>query len=125
MADNKDIFSTITPKMVLGQLFKSRDVMHIVHLKTNSFAVHKATDIYYNELLELVDKLAEIHFGVMGKKELDEIPSAKYIEPTQHLKDISYYLTGNRRVFNTSAEQNVIDEILGLIYQTLYRLTLE
>ena len=125
MAENKDIFTTITPKMVLGQLFKSRDVMHIVHLRTNSFAVHKATDTYYNEILDLTDKLTEVHFGVTGKKEFDEIPSAKYIDPTSHLKDVCYYLTGNRKVFTTTAEQNIIDEILALVYQTLYRLTLE
>lgn len=125
MAENKDIFTTITPKMVLGQLFKSRDVMHIVHLKTNSFAVHKATDIYYSSLLDLVDSLAETHFGVMGKKELDDIPAAKYIDPVAHLNDICYYLTSNRKLFTTTPEQNIIDEILALMYQTKYRLTLE
>lgn len=122
---DKNIFTTITPKMVLGQLFKSRDTAHIIHLKTTSFSTHKAMEKYYKGLLELIDTLAETYFGVVGKKELDEIPGSKYIDPIQHLKDICYYLEGNRKVFTTTCEQNIIDEIHGLMYKTLYLLTLE
>lgn len=125
MADNKDTFTTITPKMVLGQLFKSRDIMHIVHLRTTSLSTHKTAEAYYTSLLILVDLLAEVHFGVIGKKDIDEIPTAKYIDPTMHLNDLSYYLTGNRRVFTTSHEQSILDDIMTLISKTQFLLTLE
>lgn len=117
-------FDTITPKLVLGQLFKSRNVMHIVHLKTQSFAVHKASQEYYDTLLTLTDDLAETHFGVTGKKELDLIPAAQYMDPEMHLNDIYYYLSSNRHLFTSDEEANIIDEILALISKTKYLLTL-
>lgn len=126
MADNnKDVFATITPKMVLGQLFKSRDTTHIIHLKTNSYAIHKAMEKYFKSILDLTDRLAETHFGITGKKEIDDIPSSKYIDPSEHMNDISFYLNRNRAVFTTSQEQNIIDEMLGLMNQIKYLLTLE
>lgn len=124
MKPEKDVFITITPKIILGQLFKSRDIMHIVHLRTTSFAVHKATEAYYTSLLDLTDHLAETHFGIIGVADVDDIPPARYTDPTQHLNDMVHYLSSHKKLFTTSAEQSIIDEILALMYKTLYLLTL-
>lgn len=125
MNNNKDEkFATITPKIVLGQLFKSRNVMTLVHLRTHSLAIHKTSEEYYESLSKILDKLAEVHFGAIGKKEIDDIPHAKYVDPEMHLKDISHYLQTNRGVFLTSAEQSIIDELLALMFHSLYKLTL-
>lgn len=123
MNKEKEKFDSITPKIVLGQLFKSRNIMHIVHLKNPSFAVHTATQMYYEKILTLTDELAEVHFGITGKKDIDSIPAATYIDPTQHINDISYYMESNRKLFKTSEEQNIIDEMLSLMGKTKFLLT--
>lgn len=125
MSRPKDTIDTITPKIVFGQLFKSRNTMHIVHLRTQSMAVHKTTQAYYEELLNLTDHLIEVHFGVTGKKEFDMIPHSVYVDPIAHMNDMFYYITSNRHLFQTAQELNIIDDILTLISKTRFLLTLE
>lgn len=125
MSKEKDYFDSITPKMVLSQLFKSLNTMRIVSLKTNSYSVYNNCNDYCKALEPLIIELAHVHFGVIKKKELDEIPSAKYVDPMMHLNDINYYLDNNRKLFKTSQESNIIDEILKLVSKTKNLATLE
>ena len=39
----------------LARLFHSRDVAHLVHLNTTSFAQHKALNGYYDSILDLAN----------------------------------------------------------------------
>lgn len=125
MTKEKETFDSITPKIIIGQLYKSANTMRIVSLKTNSYSIRSASREYANLILPLVDSLAEIHFGVSKKKELDEIPGARYIDPTMHINDISYYLEGNSKLFKTQQELSVINDILSCISHTKYLLSLE
>ena len=122
----KQIFTTVKPELVIGQLFHSRDVIHIVHLQTTSYAEHKALNNYYDTLLDLVDGLLESYMGTLGKRVNFKIPSSEYVNPKQHLTQLKQYVMKHRNVFgeeNTHL-QNIIDEIIALITKTLYLLTL-
>ena len=46
----------MTPGKFIGLLFQSRDMMHIAHLQTTSFAEHKALNGYYDGILDLADR---------------------------------------------------------------------
>lgn len=122
MTKEKSTFDTITPKLILGQLYKSTMIMRIVSLKTQSANISDLAIKYADELLTLTDKLAELHFSITGKKELDEVPSSKYIDPIMHLSDVIYYLEGQSKHFKSSAEQSVIDCILVLMHLTKSRM---
>ena len=122
----KDIFTTVRPELVIGQLFQSRDTIHIAHLQTVSYAEHKALNEYYDSLLNLTDGLLETYFGTIGKRINIKIPASEYVNPQQHLKQLMDYVKKHRGVFgieNTHL-QNIVDEILALIAKTLYLLTL-
>jgi len=126
MIKEKEIFTTVKPELVIGQLFQSRDMMHITHLQTLNFAEHKALNSYYNSILDLTDTLVETYFGTIGKRLNFKIPQSEYMNSTQHLNQLKEYVVKHRGVFgmeNTHI-QNIIDEIIGLITQTLYLLTL-
>lgn len=122
----KEIFTTIKPEIVLGQLFQSRDIMHLTHLATTSYAEHQTLGNYYHKLLELTDDLIESYFGTIGKKLNIKIPSSEYVNAKAHLTYIKDYVSKHRNVFGTQNThiQNTIDEILGLINNTLFLLTL-
>lgn len=122
----KEIFTTVKPELVIGQLFHSRDTMHIVHLQTTSYAEHKALDNYYSSLLELTDSLIEAYMGTLGKRVNFKIPSSEYVNAKQHLTQLKQYLMKHRTVFGVENThiQNIIDEIVALITSTLYLLTL-
>lgn len=122
----KEIFTTVKPELVIGQLFQSRDCMHIVHLQTTSYSEHKALNAYYDSILDLTDDLLESYMGTIGKRLNFKIPASEYTNSKQHLTQLRDYVMKHRTVFgkeNTHL-QNIIDEIIALINKTLYLLTL-
>jgi hypothetical protein len=122
----KELFTTIKPEIFLGQLFQSRDIMHLTHLATVGLGEHKALNFYYDGILDLTDKLIETYFGTIGKRLNLKIPASEYMNSKTHLTYMKDYIFKHRGVLgmeNTHL-QNIIDEILGLITQTLYLLTL-
>ena len=107
----------------INKLFHSRNVAHIVHLETTSYAKHKALNEYYDSLLDLTDELSEVSFGAMGKQKLI-IPEAKKENNNKHLSNLKTYIESNKSIFKESNNQNIIDEIVTLINKTTYLLTL-
>jgi hypothetical protein len=122
----KEIFTTVKAELVIGQLFQSRDIIHIAHLQTLNYAEHKALNEYYDGILDLTDSLLETYFGTIGKRVNFRIPASEYMNPQQHLTQLMEYVKKHRSVFGSDNThlQNIIDEILALIAKTLYLLTL-
>ena len=112
----------MTPGKFIGTLFHSRDAMHLAHLNTTSYAEHKALNAYYDGILDLTDKFTEVYFG-RYKRLAITIPEAKVESAVEHLKNLQALVDGERNNY-TSELQNILDEMLGLINQTLYLLTL-
>jgi hypothetical protein len=112
----------MTPGKLIGTLFHSRDVMHIAHLQTTSFAEHKALNGYYDGILDLTDKFSEVYFGRFKRVEI-VIPEAKNMDAISHLKEMQSTIDTERNNY-PSELQNILDEMLALINKTLYLLTL-
>jgi len=110
----------------VGLLFLARDVAHSVHLNTSSFAVHKATQKFYEGLPELADSFAEAYqgrHGLMGPVSL--MSADKNRELVEFLEDQVERIAVGRFEFcdrEESAVQNIIDEIVGHYLAALYRL---
>lgn len=121
-----EVISSIKPEVYLGQFFNSRDIIHLAHLQTTSYAEHKALNSYYDGLLDLLDDMIESYFGCLGKRLNIKIPSAEYINPETHLKQFKEYVKKHRGVLGMDRTdvQNILDEIIALINKTLYLLTL-
>jgi hypothetical protein len=124
MNKEKEKFDTVTLNIIFGQLFKSKNTMLIVHLKTESLAVHNASKVYFQKLEELLLELTKVSFGIAGRKMIDEIPHSKYIDPEHHLNDIYFYLNRYKDLFKSQEESNIIGEILKLISKTKLDITL-
>lgn len=112
----------MTPGKFIGTLFQSRDVMHIAHLQTTSFAEHKALNKYYDGILDLTDSFTEKYFGQNKRVEII-IPESKNIDSMTHMKEMRSILDSERPNYSSEL-QNIIDEMLGLVDEILYLLTL-
>ena len=112
----------MAPGKFIGLLFQSRDMMHIAQLQTTSFAEHKALNAYYDGILDLTDKFSEVYFGRNKRVEI-VVPEAKNMSSAEHLKEMQQLVDGERNNYSSEL-QNIMDEMLGLINQTLYLLTL-
>lgn len=112
----------MTPSKFIGTLFQSRDMMHLTHLQTTSFAEHKALGAYYDSILDLTDSFTEKYFG--ANKRIDiVIPEAKKMDAVTHLKGLADIISSERDNYSSDL-QNIMDEMLGLVHETLYLLTL-
>jgi len=49
----------------LGMMFLARDVTHSAHLNTRSYAKHQALGVFYDEIIDLADKFAEMYQGIV------------------------------------------------------------
>ena len=112
----------MTPGKFIGTLFQSRDMMHIAHLQTTSFAEHKALNKYYDEILELTDSFTEKYFGANKRVELI-IPEAKNMDAMSHLRELKSIIVTERNNYDSEL-QNIMDEMIGLVDEILYLLTL-
>jgi hypothetical protein len=110
----------------VGALFLARDVAHSVHLNTRSFAKHSALNTFYDEIVDLTDKFAEAYQGKYGLIGPIALMSAKktnniveFLEDqVEELMKMRYDVVEKE----CTPLQNIIDEILGLYYSTLYKL---
>jgi hypothetical protein len=116
--------STPDKTEMLSKLFHARDVIHLAHLKTTSYAAHKALNKAYEYLLDFADDLTEMEQGKAGTTFDLTIPSASYEEPVSFLKDLNMYLTSVKGMY-CDATINKIEELQGNINQTLYLLSLK
>jgi hypothetical protein len=110
----------------IGTLFLARDVAHSTHLNTRSFSKHSALNTFYDEVIELADKFAEAYQGKYGLIGPISLMSAKktnniveFLEgQVDELEKMRYKVVDKE----CTPLQNIIDEIFGLYYSTLYKL---
>ena len=110
----------------VGMFFLARDVVHSVHLNTRSYSKHKATQKFYENIIDLADAFAEAYQGRNGLIGPISLQSAKKTtNVTEFLEDqleeiekYRYDICGK----DDSALQNLIDGIVELYLSTLYRL---
>lgn len=109
---------------LIATLFLSRDVAHREHLKTTSYADHMALGDFYDSVVELADKLAETYQGRHGLVDIPVLSAESDVaidsQLESHLNAVEYLRTG--AIGDDSAIQNIVDEIVGLYLQTLYKL---
>ena len=111
-----------SPLKFIGRLFELRDAAHVEHLKTRSFAAHKALNKFYNNLLDLTDGFVESYQGKHGIVTIDIKPA----HPTNFLaflEEFANYVENSRDVFKNEFLKNQVDEIASLAYSTIYKLT--
>lgn len=110
----------------LGLMFLARDVTHSAHLNTRSYAKHKALGKFYGDIVELADKFAEMYqgkYGLIGPVALMSADKSNNVleflqRQATEIEDIRYKVVDRE----CTPLQNVIDEIVGLYYTTIYKL---
>lgn len=112
----------MTSAQFISTLLQSRDAMHLAHWQSGKYGEHKTLDSYYSGILDLTDSFVEKLFGQKGRIAI-EIPATKVEMPVAHLKRLHKTIT-EERINYSSDLQNIMDEMLGLINETLYLLTL-
>lgn len=110
----------------MGVLFLVRELAHIEHLRTRSYAQHKALQEFYEGIVPLADEFAEAYQGLHGKLiEIKLIDNEFEGDIKNILRQHLEWIEENRADVcpkRHSAIHNIIDEIVALFYTTLYKL---
>jgi hypothetical protein len=104
-----------------GMLFQSRDVAHLAHLGTDSFAKHEALKVYYEGVLPLIDSMVEEYQGKNSKIRID-ISASNNVDMIPYFEELSGFVAENKSLFEQENIQNKIDEISSLVDSTLYKI---
>lgn len=111
---------------LLSALFNSRTQAHIFHLQTRSFAKHKALKGYYEDIIPLIDAIAESYQGEHGIITGYEVPREYYQgdqHTTMYFEALKRFVESVRPKFEADTDlANQIDEVIALVKSTLYLL---
>ncbi len=119
----KGISASPTVAALIMQLFHARTNAHVLHLRTRSYAQHKALGEFYDEVVGLSDDLAESYQGRYGIQDYPELPYKYDGDAVTMIKSLRRYIDENRMMMCEHSElQNKIDEIVALLNTTLYKL---
>ena len=112
----------------VGALMNSREQAHIFHLKTNSYAQHKALEKYYEGIVPLLDDWAEAYMGKYGRLRRVSINKRFFQSPAKakyYFRALLTRVRSNKLPKGDSYLKNIQDEIVALIRKTLYMLSLK
>ena len=110
---------------ILEKLFQAQILTHYWHLRTSSYAEHKALNMFYDELTDKLDGLAEALIGKYGTK--PEIPKMIMLDKPDaktYLKELGNYMDVYIQQASLDCQDLMID-VKNLINTTLYLLELK
>lgn len=92
------------------------------HLNASEHDVHVILDDFYKELPEKVDALIEHWMGIYGKVGKYQNVIEYDTDPIKYLDTLRDLVRNGKKLFTESELQSDIDDILGLIDSTIYKL---
>jgi len=113
---------------LLCEMLEASAQAKVFHWQTSSFAEHEALGEFYEGFNDLMDKFIESYQGCYGRIMMGcdmEVKPYTLDAPVTFLESFKSYISGEARmlVIGNSALTNILDEINGLVDQTIYRLT--
>ena len=114
---------TVDISKFIATLMMSRTYTHLAHLKTGSYAAHKALNDLYDGLVGYLDSFAEAAQGEFGKLDIPYINMIGNVDSpskavASHLKDLEKL----GEACSQGYLKNIVDEVVALYRSTLYKL---
>lgn len=111
--------------LFVTQSFAVRTAAHLAHLSSTSYAQHMALNDFYEEIVPLVDKFAEVSTGLEQK--LPKYPRVVALDYDDPLELVEDYLELIRQETKGDAKDsqallNILAELEELTAQTAYKL---
>jgi len=112
----------------VNRLFESREQSHVFHLQTDSHSEHMALQDYYEGILDFIDQLVEVYQGQYDRignyqtiqaRDYDKSDVIKYFHDLVEwikTEKLNYIKEEDTHLLNT------VDEVVSLVYKTLYKL---
>ena len=108
---------------LIAKTFRDRDMAHVQHFKTGSYAEHAALGEFYAGLMEAMDVLVEAWIGMFGKfGELPEVEKEEF--SIDYLRECADWIEVNRKEIagESDAVANLVDGVTAVYLKAIYKL---
>ena len=113
---------------LVGRVFATRNAVHLAHWAAKddgSFARHMALGSFYDDLIDKIDRIVEMHqgaFELIGKVTPRQVGAGDILD---HLNSEVEWLESNMDELSggIKAIENVLQDLSGSYYTTIYKLT--
>lgn len=119
------------PAKFFSKLFESREMAHVYHLQVKgdegSYAAHMALGSYYDGVLEFIDDLIETYQGqydIIEGYDIIDTNTTRSKDKIEYFKELAEFIKTERKCISNDDTHlhNIIDEVVALVYKTLYKL---
>lgn len=119
------------PAKFFSKLFESREMAHVYHLQVNgdmgSHAKHTALGDYYDGVLGFIDDIIETYqgqYGIIEEYDVIDTKETKSKDTIEYFNELARFIKEERKCINAEDTHlhNIIDEVVALVYKTLYKL---
>lgn len=118
-SSNKEIATFI------GELFAFNSSLKLYHWSVTgagSYAKHMALDEAIDSLLDVIDRITETTYALVGELHIS-IPETKTPgDITKHVSEFYHYVEKHRDLFPEAFSQSIIDDYQEALQQLTYRL---
>ncbi len=110
----------------IGLLMASQAYFHSAHFDTKSYARHKAYEVFFDEIPDLIDAFGEQWLGYSGAAYKPALPDQSKL-PTDTIDMLDSIVAKANLIYKSlpPALQSTIDDITGLCFKTKYLLSLQ
>ena len=121
----------LAPAKFFSKLFESREMAHIYHLQVNgemgSHAKHTALGDYYDGVLGLIDDMIEVYQGqydIIDGYDVIDTKDTMSKDTIEYFNELAAFIKAERKCFSNEDTHihNIVDEVVALVYKTLYKL---
>ena len=119
------------PSKFFSKLFESREMAHIYHLQVKgemgSHAKHTALGEYYEGVLGFIDEMIEVwqgQYGIIEEYDVIDTKDTTSKDTIEYFNELVRFIKEERKCISAEDTHlhNIIDEVVALIYKTLYKL---
>lgn len=109
---------------LVGRVFAARNIAHLQHFTTRSYAQHMALGEFYEDVISALDELVECYqgqFDVIGDV---EVPMPDVEDVTAYLRDESDWIEANCEEIAADSQSiaNLVDNLVSVYTRTVYKL---
>lgn len=109
----------------IGELFSFNSSLKLFHWSvtgTGSYAKHMALDEAIASLLDVIDRITETTFAMVGDMNISISETKTPKDIVKHATDFYNYVEKHRDLFPEAFSQSIIDDYQEAIQQLVYRL---
>jgi hypothetical protein len=119
------------PSKFFSKIFEARQMAHIYHLQVKgdmgSHAKHTALGEYYEGVLGFIDDLIETfqgQYGIIEEYDVIDTKETGSKDTIEYFNELVKFIKEERKCINAEDTHlhNIIDEVVALVYKTLYKL---